>query len=132
MKKLKRQQHFYLGKLDNTARIYLRKTFSNIFVTLTDLHHRTIVCKTSGNSGIMGSKRRKKVPYAIENIVKELNQFLKLYKITRIFLVLKMRINKFFYFLTRELAFYGISIINFRIRRPVAFNGVRSRKLRRL
>jgi len=36
MKKLKKQQHFYLGKFRNTARIYLRKTFSNIFITLTD------------------------------------------------------------------------------------------------
>jgi ribosomal protein S11 len=43
-----------------------------------------------------------------------------------------MRVNKFFYFLTKELAFYGITVVNFRIRRPVAFNGVRRRKLRRL
>jgi len=36
MRKLKRQPHFSLGKFGNTARIYLRKTFSNIFITLTD------------------------------------------------------------------------------------------------
>lgn len=132
MRKLIREPHFLLGKNKDTARIYLRRTFSNIFITLTDLKHRTIVCKTSGNSGVAASKRRKKAPYAIENIVKELNVYLKLYKISRVYLVLKMRVNTFFYFLTKELAFYGINIINFRVRRSVAFNGTRGRKLRRL
>lgn len=132
MRKLKKQSHFYLGRNGNTARIYLRRTFSNIFITLTDWHHRTIVCKTSGNSGVIGSKRRKKAPYAIENIIKELNVFFKLYKITEVYIILKMRINTFFYFLTKELAFYGINVKHFHVRRPIAFNGTRGRKLRRL
>jgi len=80
----------------------------------------------------VGSKRRKKVPYAIENIIKALSPYFKVYKITQVFLVLKMRINTFFYFLAKELAFYGIRIISFKIRRPIAFTGVRKRKLRRL
>lgn len=91
-----------------------------------------IVCKTSGSSGIIGSKRRKRVPYAIENIVKELNTYFKLYNITNVYLILKMRVNRFFYFLTRELAFYGVTVLKFHVRRATAFNGVRGRKLRRV
>lgn len=36
MRKLKKQSHFNLGRFSDTARIYLRKTFSNVFITLTD------------------------------------------------------------------------------------------------
>lgn len=39
--KLRSRSHFYLGRFHDTSRIYLRKTFSNIFVTLTDLFNRT-------------------------------------------------------------------------------------------
>lgn len=35
-----------------------------------------------------------------------------------------MRVNTYFYFLTKELAFYGINVLGFRIRRPVAFMGL--------
>jgi len=131
MQTLTKQTHFYLGKKQDTARLYLRKTFSNIFCTLTDIRHRPIICKTSGNSGIIGSKRRKRVPYALESIVKELNPYFKLYSIKSLFLIIKMRINKYYHALTRELVFYGIGIKRVKVRRALAFNGVRGRKLRR-
>jgi len=123
---------FYFGKDNDTGYLYLKRSASNTFLTLTDLHHKVIVCKTSGSSNIIGSKRKKKSPYAIESIVAEMNKFFQLYKITKIRLILKMRINSFFYFLNKELTFYGLKIIQFRVKRPVAFNGVRGRKLRRL
>lgn len=47
--KIKKRKHFFLGKFGNTGCLYLRKTFSNIMVTLTDLRRKVIVCKTSGN-----------------------------------------------------------------------------------
>jgi len=116
----------------NKAKIYFRKTFSNIFITLTDLCSQTIVCKTSGCSGIKNSKRAKKSPYAVENIVKELNIYFKLYNITNIFIILRMRVNTFFRFLLKELAYYGIKVDRLRISRRIAFNGTRKRKLKRL
>ncbi len=79
MWKLRKQPHFNLGLQQNKAKLYFRKSFSNIFITLTDLCSQTIVCKTSGCSGVKSSKRAKKSPYAIENIVKELNVYFKLY-----------------------------------------------------
>lgn len=77
--KITKALHFNLGLQQNKAKLYFRKTFSNIFLTLTDLCSKTIVCKTSGCSGVRNSKRAKKSPYAVENIVKELNIYFKLY-----------------------------------------------------
>lgn len=119
--KIKRKRHFYFGKEKDTGYLYLKRSASNIFLTLTDLKHKVIICKTSGSSGIVASKRKKKNPHAIESIVRELNTFFQLYKITKIRLILRMRINTFFYFLNKELVFYGIKIVRFRLQRPIAF-----------
>jgi len=38
--------HFRFGDKDNrTAKIYLKKTWSNIYLTLTDLKNKVIICK---------------------------------------------------------------------------------------
>jgi ribosomal protein S11 len=131
LKKYKRKQHFNFSIEGDKARLYLRKTFTNIFVTFTDMDNKVIICKTSGNSGIKDSKRRKKAPQALETIVKYLIKYLTLYKIKYVYLVFKMRLNRYTYTLIKELSFYGIQILGFKINRPIAFNGVRARKLRR-
>ena len=78
--------HFNFGDKDNkTAKIYLRKTWSNIFITLCDLKNKVIICKTSGNSKISESKRRKKIAMAIETIMKYLyNETILLFNIKKI------------------------------------------------
>lgn len=46
MKKLIKNTNFFFGLSEqNLACLYLRKTFSNIFVTLTDLHHKQLSVK---------------------------------------------------------------------------------------
>ena len=54
--KLKSKNHFFFGfkKEFNVARVFLRRTYTNIFITLTDLHDKVIVCKTSGNRALRG------------------------------------------------------------------------------
>lgn len=47
--KLRKKNHFNLGLNQDVGRIYLRRTFTNILLTLTDLDNKVIVCKTSGN-----------------------------------------------------------------------------------
>ena len=47
--KLRKKNHFNLGLNQDTGRIYLRRTFTNTILTLTDLDNNVIVCKTSGN-----------------------------------------------------------------------------------
>lgn len=132
--KLKQKKHFFFGinKTYNVARIFLKRSYTNIFVTLADLNNKVIICKTSGSSGITGSKRRKKAPQAVETILASLQPFLKLYKITKVELILKMRITQIFHLLVKELSYYSIEVLGFFFRRRIAFNGVRGRKLRRI
>lgn len=129
---LKKKVYFNFGIGGGKACIHLSKTHSNVFLTLTDLRNKVVKCKTSGNSGITGSKRRKKVPLAIESIVQALLPTLTLYNILYIKIILKMRISSYYYTLLKELQYHGISIIGVVLRRKIAFNGVRGRKLRRV
>lgn len=128
--KLRRKNHFLIP--EKTAIIYSNKSYTNIFITLTDLKRRVIISKSSGMSaGISHSKRRKIVPQAVEFITKDLYKYLKLYGIKIVRIILKIKVNVLFHYLLKELAYYNIMVKSFSIRRPVASNGTRGRKIRR-
>jgi len=129
--KIKKRILFF-SKFGGLARIYIRKTHSNIFVTITDLKDKVLKCVTSGSSGILGSKRKKKAPMALESIVRKCLPVFERYRIRKVKVVLKTRISVLFYTLLKELKFHGISLFGVTVRRKVAFNGVRKRKLRRV
>lgn len=126
--------HFNFGDKDNrTAKIYLRKTWSNIFLTLTDLKNKVIICKTSGNCKISDSKRRKKIAMAIETIMKYLyDESISLFNIKNIEIILKMRVRSHLYTLIKRLKYYKINILSIISRKKMAHNGIRKRKLRRI
>jgi len=134
IKKIKKiKNKFFFGfKSLKKGRLYLRKSFSNIFLTFTDLKNKVVVCKTSGNSGIIGSKRRKRIPMALESICKSLYKVLQLYQIKSVEIILKMRKRSFFKTLLKTLSYYNIIVVGFSFRRTLALNGVKGRKLRRL
>lgn len=129
---LRKKNHFIFDKDRIGAKIYFYRVWSNIYSTLCDAEDKVICCRTSGSSGIKGSKRKKKVPQSVEVIVKGLYPILRLYKITHVHLVIRMRINIYYYTLVRELAYYGINVSSLIVHRRFAFNGSRGRKLRRL
>jgi len=89
-------------------------------------------CVTSGSSGIIGNKRKKKAPTALESIVRNCLPVFERYRIKKVKLVLKTRISILYYTLLKELKFHGISIYGVVVRRKIAFNGTRKRKLRRV
>ena len=126
--------HVKLSDKENrTAKIYLRKTWSNIFLTLTDLKNRVIICKTSGNCKVSNSKRRKKIAMAIEKIIKHLyDESLLLFNIKNIEIILKMRVRSHLYTLIKRLKYYKINIISIISRKKIAHNGIRKKKIRRL
>lgn len=128
---IKLKRYFNFG-LCGKARLHLRKTHSNIFVTLTDLHNNVVICKSSGSSGIVGTKRRKKAPLALESIVQSLLPFFVKYRIVQLKIFLKMRVSSYYYTLMKELQYHGIVVNGIVVRRKIAFNGVRKRKLRRV
>lgn len=126
------QSKFNLGSSNVLACVHLRKVHSNIFITVTDLDYKVIICKTSGSSGILNLKRKKRAPYAIEAIAKTLNPYFKSYNIRRVYIILKMRIRAHLYILLRELAFYGIEVVGIKSRRKVSFTAVKGKKIRRV
>ena len=105
-KKLNFKMHFNFGSMsEKKARIVLKRSYTNIFITLMDLNDQVVICKSSGSSGIKGSKRAKNSPQAIEKIVASLHAYLKLYQIQSVDIILKMRKNVYFHYLLKELAY---------------------------
>lgn len=133
MKKLIKKLHFKFVSEQGTnmGRLHLRAKFANVVLTLTDLDNKVIICKTAGSSGVIGTKRQKRVPQVIEPMVKHLLPYIKLYKINNFQIVMKMKIRGHFYVLVKELEFHNLNITGVIMRRRIAFNGVRGRKLRR-
>lgn len=130
--RLKKNKNFFFGLKKNLAKIYIRKTYSNIFITLTDLRNKVVICKTSGSSDVFKNKRRKRIAQAVDKIIQNINNYIKFYNITHIHLILKMRVKSHVYALVKNLYHYGIIILSICSRRIVAHNGVKGRNLRRL
>lgn len=117
---------FLINKTKTNAFIFIKKTFSNIFITLTDLNLKVIVCKTSTIAGIKGNKRRKVAPQAIEYIVSSLMS----YNFKTVYICLNLysfKIRKYLYNLLRELNLNNIIIKGFFRFNYRAHNGVRGR-----
>lgn len=127
-----KKKHFFLGKFRSTAVLRILRRKTNIFVILEDLRSQTIICKTSGTAGIVGSKRKKRSPQVIENIFNVLYPYLKVYTIKLVRIILNTRLNACFYILLRLLESYKIRVGQCSVRRKVAFNGCKGRKVRRV
>ena len=127
-----RKKHFNLGKRRNLGVIRILRRKTNIFIIFEDLDSKTIICRTSGSAGIIGSKRIKRVPQAVENIFKVLYPHLKLYRVKKVRIILNTRLNACFYIFLRLLETYGIRVRQCCVRRKIAFNGCKGRKVRRV
>jgi len=118
--------------LKNAAHIFINRSFSNIFITVTDLRKNVVICKSSGSSGVGHLKKSKKSPQAIENIVNALIPYIELYKIKNFDIILKVKFSSHVILLVKELHDRGFNIIKFTTRLKVGHNGMRGRKLRRI
>lgn len=129
--KIKKDKKFFFGK--NIANIHIKRTYTNIFVTLTDLNNNVIVCVTSGSAdNTITNRRRKKIALALEKIVLTLNYFFKLYEIKYINVILKMKVKAHVYTLLSKLIYFGLIVLSICSRKLLAHNGVKGRRLRRL
>jgi ribosomal protein S11 len=110
------------------ANVIFRRTRTNLFITLTDLHNKVVICFSSGSSNVGSSKKKKVSPYAVQPIVSNLINYLRVYRIRNVILVLSTYSRSHVALLTRELFRYGIRvrfIVN-RVIRP--HNGVKKPK----
>jgi len=128
-----RKNHFFFGDKNNKiANLYIRRTFTNIFVTLCDLNNKVIICKTSGSSDNIRSKRRKRIAQAVEKIMIYIRKTMRLYNLNNLNLILKMKIKSHVYTLLNKIKYYSLNILKISLRRPIAHNGVKGRNIRRL
>ena len=126
-----RKDHFFFGN-KKIINLYIKRTYTNIFITLCDLNNKVIICKTSGSSDNIKNKRRKRIAQAVEKIIFHIRKFIKLYDIININLILKMKVKSHVYTLLSRLKYYGLNIMSITIRRAIAHNGVKGRNIRRL
>lgn len=128
-----KKNHFFFGKLKlRVAKLYIRRSYTNVFITLCDLNNKVIICKSSGSSDNIKNKRRKRIAQAVENIMLYIRKTMKLYNVINIHLILKMKIKSHVYTLLNRLKYYGINILNISSRRSISHNGVRGKSIRRL
>jgi len=112
-------------------KIYLKPTFTNIIISITDANNKVLACHSSGSSGVVGTSRRKKAPQAVASILKKLHTVFLKHNIRAVEIIITNRASSALYSLVRELSYYGVFIATIRRRLRIAHNGVRRRKMPR-
>ena len=133
--KVRKFKKFFFGvdQKNKIANIYIRRTYTNVFVTLTDMKNNVIICITSGSADrSLTNRRKKRIAQAVEQIVVAMNYFFKLYEIKALHVILKMKVKAHVYTLISKVLSLGLSILSLSSRRLIAHNGVKGRRLRRL
>lgn len=119
-------------KYKNLAYLIVNRSSSNIFVTLTDLNKQVIICKSSGQCSLNNTKKNKKAPQILENIIDQLIDKIELYQLKYFHIILKVRFSSHIVILIKELVDRGYNIIQLNNNLKIGHNGMRGRKLRRI
>jgi ribosomal protein S11 len=98
--------------LPRTAKVYMKFTYSNVFITLTDMSDKAIICHSAGSAGVIGTRKAKKAPHVVDMIVKKLQFSLIKFKIKCIIIFVRRKAVKAMNYLIRSLARFGIKIIS--------------------
>lgn len=114
--------------------IYIKRKYNNIFITLTDLFHKVICCKSAGVCVQTKNKRRKRIAFTVKLMVELLVFYLKKYNIKclNVITFIRMRGKGYLKKLIRTLKESKIKIKTIVCKRVIAHNGVRGKNLRRL
>ena len=121
--------NFFFNKVGN---LVVNRSHSNIFITLLDKNNKVVICKSSGACDVGNSKKKKKSPQALENIVSKLINYFEMYNIKGLNIILKVKFSSHIVILVKELTDRGIKILKFINRQRVGHNGMRGRKIRRI
>lgn len=120
--------NFFFGRMPDKrfAFVFLRKTPTNLVVTLTDLRYKVIFSCSAGAFG--GDKKFRRSPYVMEPLFKEMLSSLRFHKILFLKLILRMRVNGQVFSFLNECASRGIAVSRITERYNLPHNGVRARK----
>ena len=108
---------------------YIHVSYNNTLVTITDSKGEVIAWSSAGKMGFKGSK--KSTPYAANIVAKDCVEKSKKYNLTNIKVVVK-GVGPGRESAIRGLAGSGLNLISIMDSTPVAHNGVRRRKPRRV
>jgi ribosomal protein S11 len=117
---------------EHSCNLIIKTSRSNIFITLTDLAHRVIICKTSGSAKVGARKKKKVSPHAIENIISSSTKYLRFYRIRVINIILRIKPNIRVFVLVKALIALHIRIASIIDNRRIIHGAMRSRKIRRI
>ena len=121
---------FYLGPINKRiAYLHIRRSHSNVFMTLTDCRGRVIICKTA--AAVLGKserRRRRKAPQTIEYMIASFENYFTLYNIWGIKLVVRIRPGQFVANISQSLLARKIFLLNIFNRRKLPYSFTRGRR----
>lgn len=131
-----KKNHFFFGRKNKrkrpVAKVFIKRSHSNIFITLTDLKNSVIICHSSGSSLPSPKKRKDKIyKSAIQPIVVKIKKYLIFHKIKYLKVIINSKIRSQIYALVHELRANKFFIIKLFNRRRNPHNGVKLSKLSR-
>jgi len=109
--------------------VYVRTTYNNTIITVTDLSGNALVWSSSGRAGFSGA--RKSTPYAAQQVVRNIASRLTPYGMEQIHVYVR-GIGSARESAVRALAAAGLNIASIRDVTPIPHNGVRPPKRRRV
>lgn len=112
-----------------TARVYVKASFNNTVVTVTDVKGNVLAWSTSGAQGFNGPK--KATPFAASKVVATLTEKLKQKKITDLEVFVK-GVGGGRDSTLRSLVAQGFTVTSFKDVTPIPHNGCRPPKRRRV
>jgi len=128
---MEKKAHFLFGKKCKIAILVINKSRSNLFFTLLDVIGQPIITKTMSSPKISNNKRKKLATQSISIIINQFKSFFYLYNIEAIYLVLKIRINKYVWTFFHKFKLLKLKIAGVFIQSEIPHNGMRVRKKRR-
>ncbi len=126
-RKKKKDQQFHL--LDGRGQAYIKATYNNTLVTLTDQHGSVIIWGSSGKAGFKGPK--KSTPYAAQQIVRSIADTAKEKGIKTVDAFVRGP-GPGREAVIRALNSNGIQVLSIKDVTPIPHNGVRAKKPRRV
>lgn len=108
---------------------YISVSYNNTIVTITDLRGEVLAWSSAGSLGFKGTK--KSTPYAANLVAKDCTEKVKKYNLMNIKIVVK-GVGPGRESAMRGLAASGLNILSIMDSTPIAHNGVRRKKPRRV
>lgn len=111
--------------------IFLRKSFTNIFLTLTDLNKHVVYALSAGRCVDKNNRRGKVAPFVIDSMATKIIKVLYAFKIKLVTIIMRTSLRVHMRILVSRLIRERYQISSILDRRIEAHNGVRARAPKR-